>query len=68
MQLDTAGLSLTAQGQALEAGAAGERIRVLNPVSHAVIEAEVTGLNRVRVDPDGTPIIAAARASQVVVR
>jgi flagella basal body P-ring formation protein FlgA len=68
MQLDTAGLSLTGQGQALEAGAAGERIRVLNTVSHAVIEAEVTGLNRVRVDPDGTPIIAAARASQVVVR
>ena len=29
--LDTPGLTLTAQGQALEAGAVGERIRVLNP-------------------------------------
>jgi flagella basal body P-ring formation protein FlgA len=68
MQLDTAGLSLTGQGQALGSGAAGDRVRVLNPASHAVIEAEVTGPNRVRVEPDGTPIIAAVRAGQVAVR
>lgn len=52
MQLDSPGIALTAQGQALEAGSVGERIRVLNPVSRAVIEAEVMGPDRVRVSPD----------------
>jgi len=68
MQLDSQGLSLTAQGQAVEAGAAGERIHVINPVSRAVIEAEVTGLNRVRVEPDAVPTMAAVRTAQVIVR
>jgi flagellar basal body P-ring formation protein FlgA len=53
MQLDSPGISLTAEGQALEAGAVGERIRVLNPTSRAVVEAEVTGPDRVRVTPSG---------------
>lgn len=56
MQLDSPGIALTAQGKALEAGAVGERIRVLNPVSRAVIEAEVTGPNRVRVSPNAVPL------------
>ena len=39
----------------MEAGAIGERIRVLNPVSRAVVEAEVIGPDRVRVAPDAMP-------------
>ena len=51
MVLDSPGIALTAQGQAMEAGAIGERIRVLNPISRAVVEAEVVGPDRVRVAP-----------------
>lgn len=51
MLLDSPGIALTAQGQAMESGAVGERIHVMNPVSHALIEAEVIGANRVRVSP-----------------
>jgi flagella basal body P-ring formation protein FlgA len=68
MALDSPGIALTAQGQALEAGSIGERIRVLNPVSRAVIEAEVTGTDRVRVAPGGIPLSVAARATTVSVR
>ncbi len=56
MLLDSPGIALTAQGVALEAGSIGERIRVLNPMSHAVIEVEVMGPDRVRVAPNGTPL------------
>jgi flagella basal body P-ring formation protein FlgA len=53
MVLDSPGISLTAEGRALEPGAVGERIRVVNPVSHVVVEAEVIGPDRVRVAPTG---------------
>ncbi len=56
MLLDSPGITLSAQGQALESGAIGERIRVLNPVSRAVIEAEVIGPDRVRVAPNAMPL------------
>jgi flagella basal body P-ring formation protein FlgA len=55
MALNSPGIALTAQGQALEPGAIGERIRVLNPVSHAVVEAEVVGPDQVRVAPGALP-------------
>jgi flagella basal body P-ring formation protein FlgA len=61
MALDSPGIALTAQGQALEPGAIGERIRVLNPMSHAVVEAEVIGPDRVRVAPGATPIRTSER-------
>jgi flagellar basal body P-ring formation protein FlgA len=54
--LDSPGIALTAQGKAMEAGAIGERIRVLNPMSRAVIEAEVIGPDRVRVVPNASPV------------
>jgi flagellar basal body P-ring formation protein FlgA len=57
MLLDSPGITLSAQGQALESGAIGERIRVLNPVSRAVIEAEVIGPGRVRVAPNAMPVM-----------
>ena len=61
MMLDSPGIALTAQGQAMEAGAIGERIRMLNPVSHAVIEAEVIGPDRVRVAPNAVPLKVSVR-------
>jgi flagellar basal body P-ring formation protein FlgA len=64
MILDSPGIVLIAQGQAMEAGAVGERIRVLNPVSHAVIEAEVVGSGRVRVTPGAPSLLVAGRASR----
>ena len=61
MVLDSPGIALTAQGQAMEPGAIGERIRVLNPVSRAVVEAEVIGPDRVRVAPDAMPVTVSVR-------
>ena len=61
MALDSPGISLTAQGQALEPGAVGERIRVLNPASRAVVEAEVIGPDRVRVAPGAQPLRTSER-------
>jgi flagellar basal body P-ring formation protein FlgA len=70
MLLDSPGITLTAQGQAMESGAIGERIRVLNPISRAVIEAEVTGPERVRVAPNALPVtrLANGPATGVSVR
>jgi flagella basal body P-ring formation protein FlgA len=68
IQLDSPGIALTAKGQALESGAIGERIHVMNPGSHAVIEAEVTGADRVQVAPGALPLLAARTAGQVVIR
>ena len=56
MQLFTPGLALTGQGVALDAGGIGERIRVLNPNSRAVLEVEVIGPDRVRVSPGSAPL------------
>jgi flagella basal body P-ring formation protein FlgA len=64
MLLDSPGIVLVAQGQAMESGAVGEHIRVLNPVSHAVIEAEVVGPDRVRVTPGPQSLLVAGRASR----
>lgn len=62
--LDGPGLTLAAQGLALEDGAAGAHIRVQNPSSRAVLEAIVLGPDRARVLPDSAPVsttLAAAR-------
>jgi len=64
MQLQSPGLSLLAQGVAMDAGATGERIRVLNPSSRAVVEAVVIGPGQVRVSPDAVPITTASRGDQ----
>jgi flagella basal body P-ring formation protein FlgA len=68
MQLQAPGLSLLAQGVAMESGATGERIRVLNPSSRAVVVAEVIGPGRVRVTPDSTPVSTASRATEGAVQ
>jgi flagella basal body P-ring formation protein FlgA len=63
LQLQVGGLSLTGQGVALESGAAGERIRVRNVSSQAVLEAVVVGPGVVRVVPGTAPITAQARVT-----
>ena len=66
MQLQAPGLTLLAQGQALESGGIGDRIQVLNPTSHVVVEAEVVAPDRVRVTPGTTPVTqAGARPVQL---
>ncbi len=54
MQLSSPGLQLSAQGLAMESGAIGERIHVLNPTSRAIVDAEIVATGRVRVS-GGTP-------------
>lgn len=68
MQLQAPGISLVAQGVALESGATGERIRVQNPSSRAVVEAVVIGPGRVRVTPESMPVSMAARATEGAVQ
>jgi flagella basal body P-ring formation protein FlgA len=68
MQLQSPGLSLTGQGIAIEAGATGERIRVLNPTSRAVLEAEVIGPGLVRVSPGSGVVLAATGVTGVLPR
>ena len=63
MQLETPGISLSAQGVAMDNGVAGEHVRVLNVQSRAIVDAEVAGTGRVRVSgtapallPPGAPV------------
>jgi flagella basal body P-ring formation protein FlgA len=61
LQLQVGGLTVTGQGLALESGASGERIRVRNITSQAVLEAEVVAPGVVRVVPGTSPITSPAR-------
>lgn len=61
IDLDSPGLILSARGQATEPGALGDRIRVLNPTSRAIVLAEIIGPGRVRVEPETLPLVAAPR-------
>ncbi len=49
MQLQAPGLALSASGEATEAGRMGDRIGVLNPISGAIVEAQIVGPDQVRV-------------------
>jgi flagella basal body P-ring formation protein FlgA len=51
MTLVSDGLVVSAEGIAAQAGAHGDRIRVENPASHLLVEAEVTGAGQVKVTP-----------------
>ena len=68
MQLQSPGLSLVAQGVAMDSGATDERIRVLNPSSRAIVEAVVIGPGQVRVTPDSIPVTTASRGMQAWMR
>jgi flagella basal body P-ring formation protein FlgA len=53
--LDQPGISMVVQGQALQDGMLGAIVRVVNPFSHAVVDAEVTGPQTARVLPGSVP-------------
>jgi flagella basal body P-ring formation protein FlgA len=57
MELQTAGLSLSALGIALRGGVVGDHITVMNPNSRAVLEADIIGPDRVRVSPGSFPAL-----------
>ncbi len=56
IELHAGGLSVAAQGVARQSGAIGERIRVMNTGSGAIIEAVVSGPNTVRAQPNSMPL------------
>jgi flagella basal body P-ring formation protein FlgA len=65
IELQAPGLALAAQGMALESGAIGERIKVLNPGTRATIIAEVIAPEQVRVTP-AAPINVTAQPGPLV--
>lgn len=56
VELVMGALSVSGQATAMETGAEGQRIRVQNTTSRALIMSEVIGPNRVRIMPDASPI------------
>nr|WP_321984400.1 flagellar basal body P-ring formation chaperone FlgA [uncultured Lichenicoccus sp.] len=63
LRLESDGLTLTMQGQAIDGGALDDRIHILNGTSRAVLVAQVTGPGQARVDPGAAPsMLAAAQA------
>lgn len=56
MEISLPGLAITAQGRALENGARGDVVQVLNIASRAVVEATVTGPGRAQVAPGSLPV------------
>jgi flagella basal body P-ring formation protein FlgA len=59
LNLNTPGMVLTAQGVALGAGGNGSLIPVLNPASHAVVQAVITGPGSASIAPGSAPLSAA---------
>lgn len=51
-------IHLTLQGKALESGAAGEMVRVINTASNQTVEGVITGAQAVTVSPPPAPILA----------
>ena len=60
MTLEGPGITLSAQAQAMDDGAVGERIRVLNPTSRAVLSALVDAPGHVHVLAGSAPLVPAA--------
>lgn len=56
MTLKSGALQLTAQGKALESGAVGERVRIVNTASNQVVDAVVTGPQSADVVPPGVTL------------
>ena len=61
LRLEDSGLVLVAKGVAIEDGSLDDRIHVLNPVSRAILIAQVTGAGAVQVDPASTPVMSASQ-------
>ena len=62
MMLNMPGIALTAEGVALSPAAMGQRLRVLNPNSKMLVDAEATGPGEVRVMPGSAPVPAGSSA------
>jgi flagellar basal body P-ring formation protein FlgA len=60
IELSAAGLTVSGQAIALDAGADGERVRVQNLSSHAFLFAQVVGPGKVRITPDAPPALPTA--------
>jgi len=56
MQLEADGISLSAQGVALEDGGLGETVRIQNPSSKAVVLATITAAGEARVVAERAPV------------
>ena len=65
MQLQTPGISVSAQGIAMDGGAVGERVRVLNASYRAIVEAEVLSSGRVRVSGTAPVLLPPGAAAPV---
>lgn len=57
MELTSPGLAVTAQGVAMESGGMGDQLRVLNPISRALVAAAVVGPDRVQVTPGTASVL-----------
>ncbi len=57
MRLVAGGLSLSAEGEAIDTGAEGDRVRVVNTGSRAVLVGTVAARGEVEIDPDVPPMI-----------
>ena len=70
IELELPGLRISAQGVALEGGASGDRLRVMNTASRATLDAQVIGPGQVRLvgAPASTASIAAPLPTLAVVR
>ena len=64
LRLQTAGLQLTAAGIALEGGTAGDRIHVVNSLSHAVLVGQITNGAEIQIDPGTAPVVGQAIGGQ----
>ncbi|MBC7800383.1 MAG: flagellar basal body P-ring formation protein FlgA, partial [Gemmatimonadaceae bacterium] len=60
--VESPGLSMAAQGLALEAGGRDDVIQIMNPLSRAVVEARITGPGRAVISPGSSPVVAPAKA------
>ncbi len=60
IELDGPGITLSAQVQAMDDGAVGERIRVLNSGSRAVLSAVIDSPGQVHVMANSSPLVPAA--------
>ncbi|MGI4747947.1 MAG: flagellar basal body P-ring formation chaperone FlgA [Janthinobacterium lividum] len=60
LRLQSGGLALTAAGTALEAGAAGDSIHVVNSLSHAILVGRIIDSADIQIDAGTAPLIAQA--------
>lgn len=60
LRLQSGGLALTAAGTALEAGAAGDSIHVVNSLSHAILMGRIINSVDIQIDAGTAPLLAQA--------